>query len=275
MKRTNLFRIGDMAEMFHLSVGSLRHYEKQGLLKPEYTDPETGYRYYSLRQMEVLTTIRFLRTLDMPLEEIRDFVTNRDTSKILTMLKEQKEAVLRKQEELKRIEKRISQQIETIESAVEAKTGVISIKEVSSQRVAWVRGKITPRYYFDLETSIRRLEKEQPNGMVWLGKVGLGIAQEKLTARQFKEYDRVFLLLDEEEKYLGETEIWPESKCVCMKFQGSHKDAAQHYGKMLDFIEENQMNISGFSREITLIDEGITQNPRDFVTEIQIPVQRT
>ena len=275
MKRTNLFRIGDMAEMFHLSVGSLRHYEKQGLLKPEYTDPETGYRYYSLRQMEVLTTIRFLRTLDMPLEEIRDFVTNRDTSKILTMLKEQKEAVLKKQEELKRIEKRISQQIETIESAVEAKTGVISIKEVSSQRVAWVRGKITPRYYFDLETSIRRLEKEQPNGMVWLGKVGLGIAQEKLTARQFEEYDRVFLLLDEEEEYLGETEIWPESKCVCMKFQGSHKDAAQHYGKMLDFIEENQMNISGFSREITLIDEGITQNPRDFVTEIQIPVQRT
>lgn len=56
--------------MFHISVGSLRRYEQAGLLKPEYTDPETGYRYYSARQFEVLNTIRYLRVLDMPLGQI-------------------------------------------------------------------------------------------------------------------------------------------------------------------------------------------------------------
>lgn len=54
-------------------VGSLRHYEQAGLLKPEYTDPETGYRYYSVRQFEVLNTIRYLRVLDMPLGQIGEF----------------------------------------------------------------------------------------------------------------------------------------------------------------------------------------------------------
>ncbi|MEI3190543.1 MAG: MerR family transcriptional regulator [Lachnospiraceae bacterium] len=41
--------------------GTLRHYEKAGLLCPEHTDQETGYRYYSVRQFEVLNTIRYLR----------------------------------------------------------------------------------------------------------------------------------------------------------------------------------------------------------------------
>lgn len=44
MENKKLFQIGDVAKMFHISVGSLRHYEQVGLLKPEYTDPETSYR---------------------------------------------------------------------------------------------------------------------------------------------------------------------------------------------------------------------------------------
>ena len=62
-----LFQIGDVAKMFRISVGSLRHYEQAGLLKPEYIDENSGYRYYSTRQFEVLNTIRYLRLLDMPL----------------------------------------------------------------------------------------------------------------------------------------------------------------------------------------------------------------
>ena len=53
MGSPKLFQIGEMARLFHLSVSSIRHYEQLGLLKPEYTDPETGYRYYTPRQFEV------------------------------------------------------------------------------------------------------------------------------------------------------------------------------------------------------------------------------
>ena len=45
MADKQLFKIGEVARMYHLSLGILRHYEKEGLLAPEYTDPETGYRY--------------------------------------------------------------------------------------------------------------------------------------------------------------------------------------------------------------------------------------
>ncbi|MFQ9801800.1 MAG: MerR family transcriptional regulator [Clostridia bacterium] len=64
MDKQNLFSIGDVAKLFHLSVSSLRHYEDVGLITPEYTDPDSGYRYYGARQFEVLNSIRYLRALD-------------------------------------------------------------------------------------------------------------------------------------------------------------------------------------------------------------------
>ena len=76
MNEKKLFRIGEVAKMFHISMGTLRHYEQEGILTPEYTDERTGYRYYSTRQFEVLNTIRYLRVLDIPLSEIGEFLKN-------------------------------------------------------------------------------------------------------------------------------------------------------------------------------------------------------
>jgi len=78
MAERELFQIGEVAKMYHLSVGTLRHYEQVGLLKPEYTDPATGYRYYSVRQFEQLTNIRYLRALGLPLDEIAATLHDRD-----------------------------------------------------------------------------------------------------------------------------------------------------------------------------------------------------
>ena len=89
MNKERLFGIGDVARLFHLSVSSLRHYENAGLLTPEYTDPHTGYRYYSPRQFEVLNTIRYLRVLDMPLAEIADFLRNREVDRMEEKLRQQ------------------------------------------------------------------------------------------------------------------------------------------------------------------------------------------
>ncbi len=102
-----LFRIGEVAKMFHMSVGILRYYEKEGLLKPEYTDKFTGYRYYSTAQFEIINTIRYLRVLDMPLPQIGEFLKNRDVDLMRSMLLKQKETVHEKKRQLERIERKI------------------------------------------------------------------------------------------------------------------------------------------------------------------------
>ena len=123
MGSPKLFQIGEMARLFHLSVSSIRHYEQLGLLKPEYTDPETGYRYYTPRQFEVFNTIRYLRALDLPLQEIADFLQNRDVDNIEKKLRQQMDAVVRKRQELQRIERKIDNRLRQIQDAQASELG--------------------------------------------------------------------------------------------------------------------------------------------------------
>lgn len=206
MEDKKLFLIGEVAKMFHISMGTLRHYEQAGLLTPEYTDPDTGYRYYGTRQFELLNTIRYLRVLDFPLAQIKAFLDNRDTEVIEEKLVHQKEVIARKQKELELISRKIDHRLE------------------------------------------------------------------QLLKRSFQDYDRIFLLLDQEDRYDGETETFPRQTCVTIRFCGSHREAPAYYQKLLAYIEEKKLCITGFSRETTLIDYGITNNTDKFVTEIQIPV---
>ena len=65
----------------------------------------------------------------------------------------------------------------------------------------------------------------------------------------------------------------PETLCGRLRFRGSHLDAPEHYKKLLDYIAKERMQIVGFSREVTLIDFGVTNDTEKFVTEICIPVK--
>ena len=117
MEEQKLFQIGEVARLFHLSVSSLRHYEAAGLLTPEYVDPSSNYRYYSVRQFEVLNTIRYLRALDMPLPQIAAFLKNRDIPVMEAALRQQKAIVAEKARELRRIERKIENRLQQLSDA--------------------------------------------------------------------------------------------------------------------------------------------------------------
>ena len=273
MESKDLFQIGEVARMFHLSVSSLRHYEAMGLLVPEVTDPETGYRYYSTRQFEPLNTIRYLRALDMPLNEIADFLQNRDLDKMEEKLQQQKEIVIKREQELKRIERKIGNRLNQLKDARNSVLDVIALTTARACRLVWMEDNLTIKEFVDMETPIRKLEQKQKEALIFLGKVGVGIAAEQLLKGQFQQYNGIFLLLDEEDQYDGPVIHLQETPCVSVRFRGSHKEAPAQYEKLMNYIQEHNLKVAGFSREITMIDYGLTNDTEKFVTEISIPVK--
>ena len=273
MDRKGLFSIGEVSKLFHISVSSLRHYENVGLLYPEYTSPDTGYRYYGTEQFEVLNTIRYLRALDMPLAEIEDFLKNKDISNIEEKLVQQKKIVLEKQQELQRIEQKINHRLNVLSDAQNMPLDTVTLVQLPACRMVWVDAPMKIKDSQELETPIRKLDQSQAEAVVFLGKVGLGISTEHLQKAEYQKYDGIFLILDDEDIYDGETIHVAESLCVRLRFRGSHTEAFGQYKKLLGYIKKHQMQIDGFSREITLIDYGITNDPEKFVTEICIPVK--
>ncbi|MCA9876875.1 MAG: MerR family transcriptional regulator [Thermomicrobiales bacterium] len=69
-----LIPIGRFSKISRLSVSSLRYYDELGLLRPAYVDPASSYRYYLLSQVRTAETIRLLRALDMPLEDVQRLI---------------------------------------------------------------------------------------------------------------------------------------------------------------------------------------------------------
>lgn len=268
-----LFRIGEVSKLFHVSISILRHYDKIGLLKPEYTDPDTGYRYYSTRQFECLNTIRYLRALDMPLEKISGFLQNRNIDSIRGLLLEQQEEVNRRQQELALIEKKIEKRLLQLEDALSSRLDVIVPVCNPARRITAIRKELSPSNYLDLEYSIRELEQFEENSVTFLGKVGVGISVENLVNHRYRPYDFVFIFLDEEDHFKGNTICLPEETYLSVRFQGGHERAPEYYEKLMTFIENNNYSISGFAKEITMIDYGLTDDVTKFVTEIQIPIR--
>lgn len=64
----------------------------------------------------------------------------------------------------------------------------------------------------------------------------------------------------------------PETLCVSIRFRGSHGETPAQYEKLLKYINDHNLQVTGFSREITMIDYGLTSDTEKFVTEISIPV---
>ena len=158
------------------------------------------------------------------------------------------------------------------EDALASRLDNIQKIQTEPRRIAWIRNNLSISSYLDLEPSIHQLVKHQKDAIVFLGKVGVGIAREHLEKKQYDSYDMVFLILDPEDSYEGNTDKLPEEICLSVRFCGSHQEAPVYYKKLDEFMSIHGLKINGFSREITMIDYGFTGDTSQFVTEIQIPV---
>ncbi len=109
-----MFRIGEFAQIAQVSNRQLRFYDQLGLLQPAHTDRQTGYRYYSIRQLPRLNRILALKELGLSLEQIgpllQDEISPTELRGMLTMKRAQVERALREEEvRLRHIESRITQ----------------------------------------------------------------------------------------------------------------------------------------------------------------------
>jgi DNA-binding transcriptional MerR regulator len=66
-----MLTIGEFARLGQVSPRMLRHYDELDLLRPERVDPTSGYRHYSVHQLDRLHRIVALRDIGFGLEQIR------------------------------------------------------------------------------------------------------------------------------------------------------------------------------------------------------------
>ena len=132
----------------------------------------------------------------------------------------QKALIERKQHELEMVQRKIDHRLERLRDAEQSEFDVIRVVRQPACRIVWIRDSPKVDSYLGLEYSIRKLEQHQKDSLVFLGKVGVGIDKESLEQGGYADYGLVFLLLDDEDEYEGDTVALPETDCVRIRFRG-------------------------------------------------------
>ena len=73
-----MLQIGEFSRICQVSVKTLHHYDKIGLLVPAEVARFTGYRYYAAEQIDTMNLIQRLKRYGFSLEEIQHLLTVSD-----------------------------------------------------------------------------------------------------------------------------------------------------------------------------------------------------
>ena len=94
--KSELLSIGEMAKLTGAGIQALRYYERKNILKPAYTDPASGYRYYSYEQIYFVQLIVNCVNLDIPLNELIGILDTDNMGSLRDFFKRNKEIAERK-----------------------------------------------------------------------------------------------------------------------------------------------------------------------------------
>lgn len=89
----SLFTIGEVSKIKNISIDALRHYDKIGLLKPEYVDEKTNYRYYGANQFFLIELIQYCKSLEIPLLQIKALLKESNQDSFTSFLMQQKDNI--------------------------------------------------------------------------------------------------------------------------------------------------------------------------------------
>jgi len=119
--QTELMSIGRFARLTGLTVKALRHYDELGLLRPASVDPETGYRSYGAEQVRRAETIRSLRRLELPLDEVATLLATDDPALLRSVLVDHQRRTATRSAELKIVLQGLQPLIDGKESVMDTK----------------------------------------------------------------------------------------------------------------------------------------------------------
>ena len=209
------YRIGETASLMGITTQTLRFYDKIGLVKPIKIDPRTGYRYYAYEQFHFIDRIKYLQSLGMPLDDIKEVMLSKKVERLLPFLDQQKKV-------LEEEEKKIRHQIEMVDwykdyftymERNEDAPCVMHLKERYYLQVPCYKRDLLA----DMEIRLAKEKSEQGiDNAMYLRQYGYKISYSKFCEQKFRPA-YYFIYLNEKVKGFKNIYKLPEGEYLCFR----------------------------------------------------------
>jgi DNA-binding transcriptional MerR regulator/effector-binding domain-containing protein len=274
-----MYTIGRFSKICNLPVKTLRYYDDIDLLKPSYIDSETNYRYYDYDKMEEIKIIQLLKSLQIPLADIKELMKSADQvqwisiiEQKITELEKQKEQIMNEIEEMKQLKTKLESDHPIIQGPTFSDCNIENWEDIL---VYTLRKKIKIKF-------IDQLVKTLFDQVYAFNFEVSGHLVAIFYDRDLKDQEAdVELLIPVKNSHdIEGCRILASGKYACMIVKGPYTDLAAGYVALKKWIAENNLTLNGHMMEIyekglvpTHLDlrdvrPNLSSNPSDFLTKI-------
>jgi DNA-binding transcriptional MerR regulator len=266
--------IGDFAKATHLTVKTLRHYHRIGLLEPTEIDTSSGYRRYGTDQIPQALIIGRFRALDMPLDAIHDVLAAPDLARrnaVITAHLERLEAALQHTrsaaQSLRALLAPSEPAATPIEHLATPATPAAAITDTVSTdhtATAWTLGALA-----ELRATLTA------QNVTVTGPAGGIFADELFTDAHGRA--TIFLPYQGDVRPVGRvaTTIIPAAELATIIHNGAHHDVDRSYGTLAAYVADDALAVPGPIREYYLTDLTQTPDTDRWSTRIGWPIFQT
>ena len=266
------FKAGEFADLCGVKKDTLLHYDHIGILKPEKVS-DSGYRYYSVKQLYTFDLISALKRLGMSLQEIRAYLDSRSPENFLTLLEEQQ---LRLKEELRRLQQVGSLLDETITAtklAQSAPLNTITIRHCPEEY--YVAAKAGSLSHYDEPQFLLRtralLQGAKEYGSIAFPPGDI-VTRESIHAGSFVEdyyYCRVSADTTAENRLTR-----PAGTYAIVYHQGSYETLENAYRQLCEAAIEKGYAIAGNLYEEDLVHYMSAPDPNLYIMKLSLQVEK-
>ncbi len=272
-----MLSIGEFSNICKVSTKTLRYYAEIGLLEPSEVNPENGYRYYSIEQLEKMLFINRLKEYSFSLEEIKELLlTNTPYEENLYFAFVKKKNQIEKQlQTCEKIIEQISNDLITIEQGKSIMSYMdnidVQLVDVPLMYLLSIRKKVQP---VDYPTEYEKC----------FGKLFRKIATEKLTMIAppmvlFHSDEFTPNGLDTEfaipvQEYAKGTRDFSPGLCLKTVVRGAYSELPSVYAKQVEWAEKEGYHNTNALFEIYITDPSQITDVNDNITEVYYPVKK-
>ena len=119
------YTTGELAKLCGVTVRTVQYYDTRGILVPSELT-EGGRRLYSEDDLKRMKVICFLRELGLPIDAIRQMLSEADPGSVISLLLDQQEAALRAE---------IGERERQLQKLSELKAGLKGVREFSVESI--------------------------------------------------------------------------------------------------------------------------------------------
>ena len=275
-KKETKLKIGEFSRLMQVTVKTLRHYESLGLLIPAEVDDSSGYRYYTISQMQRLNSILALKNLGFSLEEIGSLYDDDTHSPGVEALEEK---CLECERQIESLGERLRRLKEMIHSRKNInKMEKFTIQSLPAIIVASHR-EVLSGYDAVGEMCVNVIGPEMhrlgcrctPNGYCFTIEHDKEYRPDNVDVEYCEQVEEA--LTDSPIVQFKHMEAVPEA--FCMQHRGPYNRFRESYAEAFRRIEEMGFRVAGHPRTVYVDGIWNEENPENWLSIIQIPIEKS